>query len=176
MYEVCQTGTMKFDRICVVGGGASAHAAVALLGQSGKSVKVLTRRPSEWASKIRLDWATEDLETSFQGPLDLATSDFREVEGSDVFLLCLPVHQLRGAIDRIFSQLDPNADAVLGSIYGQGGIDWMVNHSRAKHRVPQVSFFSFGLIPWIVRTTRYGQSAVTYGQPKENNIVSVENP
>jgi opine dehydrogenase len=159
-----------------VGGGSAAIASSALLGSAGKDVRVLTRRPNDWSSSVSLSWidGTGEVVNVFRGqPTRITDDPATALDDVEAVLICAPVHAYQSLFNTIVEHLPSGSKTLVGSVYGQGGLDWMLG--KALRRVPQTNavLFSFGLIPWVVRTQLYGDSAVTYG-PKEKNLVFVE--
>lgn len=163
-------------KVTIVGGGSSAHTLIALLGNSGHEVNIYTRKPEKWGSKIKLDYVDPKGThiNSITGELKTASHDKREViTGADLIILCLPVYKYRDMIDDIFPYLSEDKKVFIGTIYGQGGFNWMVEDNMAKYPGKDVSYFAIGLIPWICRTKEYGHNATTYGA-KELNYVAMQ--
>jgi hypothetical protein len=60
----------------------------------------------------------------------------------------------------------------VGTLYGQGGFNWMVNEIVKEHQLHNIVSFAAGLIPWICRATKYGSRVENYGG-KQLNICAV---
>lgn len=163
-------------KIVVCGGGSSAHTLIPLLSQSEFDVSVLTSRPQSWKKEIKLEYQTTDgaLIETFKGNILLATDNPTEiVPYADYVILCMPVHKYR---DALLNEIGPYIDkkkkeVFVGTIYGQGGFNWMVDEMKQKNSLTNVVTFAFELIPWISRTLEYGAKGVTYGC-KEVNVAA----
>jgi hypothetical protein len=162
--------------ITIVGGGASAHLLIPLLSSSNHVVNILTRKPDRWSKEIELQYQAfnGDVLERFHGELNKASSEPEDViTEADVIILCMPVSQYRSALHNITPSLNANKEVYIGTVYGQAGFNWMVDEIKAAHNLEKIITFSFGLIPWICRTLKYGEIGITYGV-KPINIVAVE--
>lgn len=163
-------------KIVVCGGGSSAHTLIPLLSQSVFEVSVLTSRPQLWKKEIELEYQTTDgkLIETFKGNISLATNNPADVvPEAEYIILCMPVHKYREALlNEIGPYIDKTKKEVfVGTIYGQGGFNWMVDEMKQKNSLTNVVTFAFELIPWISRTLEYGVKGVTYGC-KEVNVAA----
>lgn len=164
-------------KIVVCGGGSSAHTLIPLLSQSIFDVSVLTSRPDKWKNEIELEYQTADgdLIQKYVGRLVSATDNPADIiPEADYIILCMPVHKYREALLR---EIGPyinkcKKEVFVGTIYGQGGFNWMVDEMRKNNSLDNVVTFAFELIPWISRTLEYGAKGVTYGC-KEVNVAAV---
>jgi hypothetical protein len=84
----------------------------------------------------------------------------------------MPVSQYKIALNKIAPFINNTKKVYIGTIYGQGGFNWMVDEIKKKYSLNKVVTFAFGLIPWICRTKKYGDTGIIYGA-KEKNIVAV---
>uniref|UniRef100_A0A7S2PQS6 Opine dehydrogenase domain-containing protein n=1 Tax=Leptocylindrus danicus TaxID=163516 RepID=A0A7S2PQS6_9STRA len=161
--------------VTIVGGGSSAHVLIPLLSTRGHKVQLMTRKPSMWSKKVRLEHHSmkEEVLENFEGALS-NISDLPEevISNADVIVLCMPVHQYRDALHRLAPYISERKHEVfLGTVYGQGGFNWMVHEIEQKYDLHVVTF-ACGLIPWICRTIEYGHKGVIYGC-KHVNVVAV---
>ena len=155
--------------VALIGGGSSAHLLAALLGNRNHRVKILTTRPSEWLNEITLHVGHDMI----HGEIDGASSDpLNVVSEAQVVILCMPVHQYPVALLRIIPSLMNNPNCIVGAVYGQAGFDWMIRSAAQKFRVRVPRHFAIGLLPWIVRTLKYGESAISYGPKCRNGIAT----
>lgn len=162
-------------KITIVGGGNSAHIVVPLLANLGFRVTVLTSKPDLWKKTLKVEFQSEngEVEKTVDGRIHLATSDEKTaLKDAEIILLCMPVSQYFKVLLRIGEYIPQNKEVWLGSIYGQGGFNWMCNEIKEKFSLDKLVYFSYGLIPWICRTKEYGSIGITYGA-KYINIVSV---
>lgn len=163
--------------IAIIGGGNSTHVLIPFITAPGKrKISLLTSKPSCWSRNIVSEWQQADgtVLHEFHGVLDAASCDAREIlPDADIIILCMPVHKYNLALDAIAPFISRNKKVLLGTIYGQGGFNWMVERIRRTHGLDRISGFAVGLIPWIARTKNYGSSGITYG-PKTVNIATFD--
>jgi hypothetical protein len=161
-------------KVVVVGGSNSAHVLIPLLAERGYEVSLLTRHPEKWSKRVRVDYldSSERLVRSAQGELKSVSSDYgKTLEGADLVILCLPVHVYRETLSKIGAAISPSRNLIIGTIYGQAGFNWMVEEMKRDFLLPHVSYFAFGLIPFICRTKEYGSLGLSYGT-KELNLAA----
>ena len=155
-------------KLVVCGGGSSAHTLIPLLSRSIFDVSVLTSRPSQWKRNVMLEYQTADGELidTYEGVLSSASDNPAEViPEADYIILCMPVHKYREAL---LTEIGPyinksKKEVFVGTIYGQGGFNWMVDEMKRANSLNNIVTFAFELIPWISRTLEYGAKGVTYG-------------
>ncbi|MBC8314518.1 MAG: NAD/NADP octopine/nopaline dehydrogenase family protein [Bacteroidales bacterium] len=161
--------------VSIIGGGSSAHTIIPLLSKTGYSISLLTSRPERWRKKIRLEHQSEtgEIKEIFDGDLNIASNDPKTIlANADFIILCIPVSQYKIALNRIAPFIDKEKKVYLGTIYGQGGFNWIVNEIKAKYSLNRAVTFASGLLPWICRTKKYGEIGITYG-PKARNVAAV---
>lgn len=166
----------KMKKITVIGGGSSAHVLIPLLSNTGLKVNLLTRKPDKWSDTIELDYIKPSGEfvRSFEGKIDkISDKPSDVVPGADIIILCMPVHVYRLTLARIAPFIDKYKRVYIGTVYGQGGFNWMVNEIEEKFNLKETRAFAFGLIPWICRTDIYGHKGIVYGA-KPVNVVATE--
>lgn len=152
--------------IVVCGGGSSAHTLIPLLGDSIFEVSMYTSRPKQWAKTIELEWhdPTGRILGSYSGNLKNASNDPQDLfPNADYIVFCMPVHKYRVCLQEIAPYINKKKPVFLGTVYGQGGWNWMVDEIKKKYKLDNIVTFSFGLIPWICRIIQYGHKGVTYG-------------
>ena len=163
------------QKITIVGGGSTAHALIPLLSRTEYDISILTRRPDKWSHQVSLRYQgiNGDILDTISGRLHKISSYAREViPETDVIILCMPVSQYRDALHEIAQHIPRSKEVFVGTIYGQGGFNWMVEEIQNKFSLPRIIRFAFGLTPWICRTLEYGKVGVTYG-PTAVNIAAV---
>lgn len=164
--------------VTIVGGGSSAHILVPLLSLSGHKVNLLTSRPREWATKVEahVQGLNGKVTDTLRGELSLA-SDKPEavVPSADVIVLCMPVSKYRVALHHIAQYIKNRSDVFVGALYGQAGLNWMIDEIRGQFQLSKITAFAAGLLPWICRTAAYGRVGVTYGS-KVVNVAAVSSP
>lgn len=165
----------KNFEITVIGGSNSAHVIIPLLYTAGHKLKLLTRSPQKWSEELSVEYQLPDqsIQKRFQGKCSIISDKPRDViPNSDIVILCLPVFAYRLVLNKIAPFISKDKDVLVGTIYGQGGFNWMMEQIKSKYELNNISYFAFGLIPWIARYKEYGKSGITYG-PKAVNVVAV---
>ncbi|MDD4532748.1 MAG: NAD/NADP octopine/nopaline dehydrogenase family protein [Bacilli bacterium] len=164
----------NIKNVTIIGGGNSAHVIIPILAKQGYNVTLLTRKPRKWKSTITLDYidANNKLLKTIKGNIAKISDNYPEViNKSDLVLLCLPVHVYPEIVDRVCRCLKEDRNLVIGTIYGQGGFNWMVEKAMKEYHLTKIEYFAFGLIPFICRIKLYGHEAATYGS-KQKNLVA----
>lgn len=162
-------------KVAIIGAGSSAHTLIPLLSKANYEINLLASRPENWKKKIRLEYQSEtgEVKEIFEGDLDIVSNDPTTVlTNSDFIILCMPVSQYKIALNRIAPFIDNKKKVYLGTIYGQGGFNWMVDEIKETYSLNRIVTFAMGLIPWICRIKKYGEIGITYG-PKAKNIAAV---
>lgn len=153
-------------KLVVCGGGSSSHTLIPFLNDSIFDVSVYTSRPEKWSSTIELEWhdPSGKVMGKYSGDIKKASSNPEELfTEADYVVFCMPVHKYRVALQEIAPYLNKNKSVFVGTVYGQGGWNWMVDEIKKKHNLDNIVTFAFGLIPWICRLIEYGKKGVTYG-------------
>lgn len=153
-------------KLVVCGGGSSAHTLIPFLKDSMFEVSVYTSRPEQWAKTINLEWHDPSGKVlgRYAGNLDKASSDPKELfSNADYVVFCMPVHNYRVCLHQIAPYLNKEKTIFLGTVYGQGGWNWMIDEIKKEYDLNNVVSFAFGLIPWVCRIIEYGHVGVTYG-------------
>lgn len=161
-------------KLVIVGGGNSAHTIIPFLSKADFDVAILTSRPNDWSDTIELEYQNtkgELLET-FTGKITNITNNPEEcIPQADYIVLCMPVHKYRVALHHVAPYVSRDKQVVIGTVYGQGGFNWMIEEIQHKYHLDKLVYFAFGLIPWICRTKKYGHVGVTYGVKDKNAAV-----
>ena len=163
-------------QLVVCGGGSSAHTLIPLLRDSGFEVSIYTSRPGQWAETVELEWhdPAGHVLGNYSGRLKKASSNPAELfPEADYVVFCMPVHKYRVALHEIAPYLNKEKTVFVGTVYGQGGWNWMVDEVKGKFGLQNIVAFAFGLIPWICRIIDYGHKGITYGC-KEVNEAAVQ--
>jgi len=161
--------------IAIIGGGSSAHTIIPLLSKADYNINLLTSKPKKWKKKITLEHHSENGEIIgiFKGELNIISDDPKQVTANvDIIILCMPVSQYKIALNRIAPYLDKKKKIYIGTIFGQGGFNWIVDEIKEKYSLSNIVTFAYCLIPWICRTKEYGNLGILYGI-KKKNIVAV---
>ena len=168
---------MKKLNITLIGGGNSSHTIIPLLSNSGHSVSLYTRNPEKWSKNVTMEYTNKEGKVidSLRGKLKYASNKPQEIiPDSDIIILSLPVSVYRLMLQNIAPYIDKNRKVYIGVIYGQGGVNWMMDNLIAKFNLNNLIYFSVGLLPWITRTKEYGKIGINYG-PKKNNVIALNN-
>jgi len=166
---------MKKQVITIVGGGSSAHALIPFLSDKDREIRLLTSKPKKWNRNINLEWrdSKNKVLKEFNGVLSSVSDKEEEViVNSDVIIFCMPVYKYREALNNIGKYISDGT--TIGTVYGQGGFNFMVNEIKSKYNLKSIVTFAIGLIPWICRIKEYGKVGITYGA-KSINIVTFDN-
>ena len=162
-------------KITIIGGSNSTHVIAPLLANRGFRVTILTRNCALWKDTLKVEFQSEDgkVEKEIEGKVHLITSDEKKaLKDTEIILLCIPVSEYFNVLLRIGKFIPKDKEVWLGTIYGQGGVNWIYNEIIQKFALNKLVYFSYGLIPFICRTKEYGSVGITYGS-KHNNIVAV---
>ena len=157
--------------IVVVGGGNSAHVLIPLLSKTDFDISVLTSRPNDWGHIVSLEYqnANGAVLNVFKGEIKTITNNPQScIPSADYVILCMPVHKYREALHRIAPYIYQDKQVVIGTVYGQGGFNWMMEEIQHEYHLSNIVYFAFGLIPWVCRTKEYGHSGITYGVKNRN--------
>jgi hypothetical protein len=150
----------------ICGGGSSAHVLIPLLKDSIFDVSIYTSRPQEWSKTIELEVHDPkgNICGEYAGDLSNISSDPSElIPEADYIFLCMPVHKYRVCLGVIAPLISKDKTVVLGTAYGQGGFNWMVEEIKRQFDLNNIVYFAFGLIPWTSRTKKYGKRGILFG-------------
>jgi hypothetical protein len=164
------------NSITVIGGGSSAHVLIPLLSKSGLEVNLITSKPYRWNDVVELEYRDKKGEVidKFRGDLNIITDNPNDViSKSDIIILCMPVNRYRIALNDIGGFIPKDKKVFVGTVYGQGFFNLMVDEMIDEYDLKNVVKFSFGLIPWICRTKVYGKVGILYGV-KDFNLIAIE--
>jgi hypothetical protein len=156
-------------QVTICGGGNGAHFSACLIGANPNyKVNVFTRRPKDWKSTITGNTKNSIWEHKgdIVGKLNLVSDDPKTVsKGSKIFLICGPAHIHQTLLEKVAPFIEK--DTYVGTLYGQGGFDWMANYVLGK-RVKKDNITLFGLqnIPAICKVRVYGESVNIIGPKK----------
>lgn len=163
--------------ISIIGGGSSAHTLIPTLSKSGFKVNILTSQPEKWNKSVKTEYVAPsgDVKWSIEGEINIATNDPKTIiPNSEIIILCMPVHKYREALHNIAPFINNKRKVFVGTIYGQGGFNWMVEEIKNKFKLMNLTTFAIGLIPWICRIREYGKTGITYGA-KKCNVIAMDN-
>lgn len=162
--------------VTIIGGGSSAHTIIPLLSKGNFKVQLITSKPADWSltPKLEIDSA-EGESASINGRIDRISANYAElIPDSDIILLCMPVSEYNSALNKIALHANLTKPLMIGTVYGQGGFNWMVDHAFRRYDRSNLEYFAIGLLPWICRTKDYGKVGLNYGC-KLRNVVAVSN-
>jgi|SRR5690554_6726388 len=163
-------------QIVICGGGSSAHVLIPFLSGSDFDVSILTSKPDAWSNEIEVQYqdVNQNVIEVYKGRLSKASNAPQDlIPEADYIILCMPVSKYRMALHEIAPYINKNKKVCIGTIYGQGGFNWMVDEIKSKYSLSDnIITFAFGLIPWICRIVEYGKVGVTYGC-KAINVAAV---
>ncbi len=161
--------------LTIVGGGSSTHTLIPLLSKTELKVNLLTSKPNKWSKEIELQHVlpSKEIVAKMYGTINKVSDNPKDViPESDVVILCMPVNQYRNSLNNIAPFIDKDKKMFIGTVYGQGGFNWMVEEIIDKYSLLNKTIFAFGLIPWICRVKEYGKIGITYGC-KAVNVAAV---
>ena len=153
-------------QLVVCGGGSSSHTVIPFLKDSIFDVSVYTSRPEQWSKTIDLEWhdPSGKVMGTYSGEIKMSSSNPQDLfPQADYILFCMPVHKYRVALHDIAPYLNKEKTVFVGTVYGQGGWNWMVDEIKKEYGLNNIVTYAFGLIPWICRIIKYGHKGVTYG-------------
>ncbi|WP_018675801.1 NAD/NADP-dependent octopine/nopaline dehydrogenase family protein [Riemerella columbina] len=163
------------NKITIIGGGNSTHSLIPLLSKNNNEINLFTRKPDQWQETIEMEYTLPDgsVNDILKGTIKKVSADPKDViPEADCIILSIPVYQYRNLLHQIAPYISKDKKVYVGTIYGQGGFNWMVKEIIDKFNLKNVVYFASGLIPWITRTKEYGKVGINYGC-KKNNVVAV---
>ena len=157
---------MKFNKICIVGGGNLGHVMAGFIAsRKGFEVALLTRHPEQWSRQLVIELPDG---REIKPTLDCITGNPQQaVADADVVLLCLPGFAIRDALLSIRDYLSDGT--AVGSVVCSSGF-----FLQAFDILPaDVPLFGFQRVPFIARIQDYGHKAWLKGG-REHLYVAVE--
>lgn len=178
-------------RVLLVGGSSGNHVLAADLGRQERfEVAVLSRRSKEWQSRITcteermltdaVPFLVPSLRRRYTGELAQRYDWTRLQEAlawAETIILTCPVHAHRSLLEKILPALPPNRSQALGTLYAQGGFDWIVRDLASRQGGMPAGLTVFGLkrFPFLCKKTEYGRAVYLMGRfPKI--IAAVDGP
>ncbi|MDH4554633.1 hypothetical protein E8F11_05475 [Pseudomonas sp. BN417] len=163
--------------ITIVGGGNSAHVLIPLLSRTNHFIQLLTSRPNRWSRNPEL---------IIQSPVNGVSSVVGRIHGlsgdpaevipmSDIIILSMPVSEYYSALKDVAKYILPDRKYVIGTLYGQGGFDWMVRSAFNQHDLSLITYFAIGALPWVCRARDYGRTGALLSANKRN-LVAMSRP
>lgn len=167
-------------RVVLCGGSNATHVLAADLGRRDEyDVRVLTSRPADWSTTISCQEHRSPITACpYLLPLRLETYKGRiarvfgwaqateALADADIVVLACPVQAHRDVLARVLPALDPSRETMLGSLYAQGGFDWIVRELAAQFgtSMQRVSLFGLKRFPFLCKKKTYGQSVTLFGR------------
>ena len=151
------------QRVCICGGGNLGHVVTGFLAIHGDcEVSLLTRHPERWQRQLTIRMPEGDTR---QGEISVITSRPAEViPTADIVLLCLPGFSICEELQLIRPFL--RTGTAVGSIVSSTGFFF-----EALELLPTTTpLFGFQRVPFIARTTAYGQAAALLGYKPSLNV------
>lgn len=137
----------------------------------------MTRRPNLWKNQITAYTKNSAWEHKGEikgkklphsiaispGTVNIVSSDGEIVSrGTQVFIICGPAHIHIDLMKKIAPYVEKNA--FVGTLYGQGGSDWMASHVFGpKLKSHNITVFGLQNIPSICKIRSYGESVTVIG-------------
>lgn len=162
--------------ISIIGGGNSTHSLIPLLSNDGHTVNLLTRNPNQWSKTITMEYTDPNgkIISTLSGNLNIVSKNPEDIiPQSEIIILSLPVSTYRILLNKIAPFIDRTKKVIIGTLYGQGGFNWMVDEIKNQYNLENIIYFASGLLPWITRTKEYGKKGINYG-PKSVNVIAIE--
>ncbi|MCB9797209.1 MAG: NAD/NADP octopine/nopaline dehydrogenase family protein [Alphaproteobacteria bacterium] len=165
-------------KVVLCGGSNGSHVLAATLGgRPDVDLHLLTRRPEAWQAQVSctehvapveaVPWLPWQRQREHVGTVTAhAWSAAPQVlVDADLVLLVGPVHAHRPMLERVLPHLRPRP-VLLGTLYAQGGFNWLVDDVAAQLGVDLSPVTRFGLqhYPFLCKADRYGQHAHLYGR------------
>jgi len=153
-------------KITICGGGSLGHVCLGVLSaQPDVEVCLLTRHPERWQPHVEVKDPDGKVYVS---NIRLITDDAAVViPGSDLVLFCLPGFAIEAELRNIQPYLD--SQTVVGTIVSSTGFFFFAHQILG----PKAKLFGFQRVPFIARTTEYGQKANLLGY-KASLAVAIE--
>ena len=147
---------MKYENICICGGGALGHVVAGWLKQVGdRKVSLLTRTPEKWSSHLTIN--TCDGKTLNAELYKISASPEEVIPEADIVLFCLPGFANESELKKIKPYL--RRDTYVGTVFASSGFFF-----KALEILPESQpLFGFQRVPFISRVATYGHSANLLG-------------
>jgi opine dehydrogenase len=171
---------MKRTIVTLCSGSSGSHVLAADLGRREDfELRLLTRNPEAWSERIEceehriasdtLPFVSSPRVESYAGTLAGIygwESAAEACEGADIIVLACPVHCHRPLLERVLPALDSRRPTILGSLFAQGGFDWIYRELCEELDIPADRHTLFGLkrYPFLCRKERYGHSVSLFGR------------
>lgn len=179
--------------VTLCAGSSGNHVLAADLGHRGTfEIRLVTSRPRAWSSQIEceeirvlsdaLPLFSPTWRKRYVGIID-AIHPWTEIEtacdGADLVILTGPVHSHRAMLERVVPALARAKPTIVGTLFAQGGVDWIYRDVCRQHQLPADRHTLFGLkrFPYLCTTREYGRSARLMGRfPKIVAAISGHHP
>ena len=177
---------MTRRKIVLLGGSNGAHVLAACLGKRGDlAVHLVTRNPDRWQTTVSCDeshvlyeavpWIPSQRNERHEGELcGIHSWDGIEeaLRGAEAALWIGPVEAHRDALERVLPALDAKARTLVGTLFAQGGFDWIARDVAVEQDVPldRVRLFGLQHFPFLCKTKEPGRHVELYGRFPEMRI------
>ena len=151
------------ERICICGGGSLGHVIAGYLSaKKNVLVNILTQKPGKWKGSLQIHTPQGD---ELHGVLNIV-SDLPEVALKDcrVVLFCLPGFAIKEQLHKIKPYV--NEHMYVGSVFSSTGFFFDALEILDNN----IPLWGFQRVPFIARTTKYGESAKLLGYKNSHNI------
>lgn len=154
-------------QITICSGSNLAHGSIASIGHHCPNAKinVLCRRPAEFTDTIV--GTTERCIWSYKGELKghvqkVSDNPADVVPGSQIVIICSPVHVIGEILDSIKDHLSDRA--MVGAVFASGCFDLQaMHHLGEKVQGLDLTIFGLQFVPFLCKTSEYGKSVEIYG-------------
>lgn len=162
--------------LVLCGGGSGSHLLAADVGRRpGWRVRVLSSRPEAWASEVEcvehvhrsdrypfLGTRTVEYSGALEGAFAWDDAE-AALEGADLVVLACPVAAHRPILGRVLPALERARPVILGTLYAQGGFDWILRDLSAA--IPEnAALFGLKRYPFLSKVAEYGRRVTLHGR------------
>lgn len=172
----------KKQNVVLCGGSGGNHVLAADLGsRDNYNVSLITNNPTKWSKDIviinetRFKYPLLDLpffpkkQIKYSGKInDIVSWDNPKkiLNDADTIIITAPVSSHRDILEKILPSLKNDKPVILGSIFAQGGFDWIVRDIIEKKnlKLDNVSFFGFKRYPFACKPVEYGKEVDLWGR------------
>lgn len=182
----------SIHKVLLCGGSGGNHVLAADLGRrSDYSVSLLTNKPEKWNKSITCN--ERIIDDSFLKDILPISSDMKtysgnlhsispwddiksEIENTDTIILTCPVSSHRDMLNKIIPNIPTDRPIAFGTLFAQGGFDWIVRDIMREHNLSMdnISIFGFQRYPFACKPSEYGKSVDLWGRfPTSRLAVSV---
>ncbi len=178
-------------KVVLCGGGNGTHVLAALLGaRPDLEVHLVTRQPECWSREVgcsehrvltdRFPYGSPVWRHEHVGRLEAihAWDDVaKALTDARLVLLGCPVHAHGDLLRRVLPALNPDEDVAVGTLYAQGGFDWIARSVIEETGVDMRRIALFGLkrFPFLCKADEPGRHVNLFGR-FSRTIYAVDDP